>query len=214
MTLPTLDLATMADDAAEWCRAPEQGLPVLTAHWWRGENEGMTEHQRYDVVQTYPDFEVRRYPAHVVAETRVRGSFEGVGNTSFRRLVGFIGGRNTSSEKVAMTAPVIQSEEEEAGSYVVSFVMPADFDLPRTPEPTDPDVTLRRVKAHTAAALRFSGRWSRGRYEEHAQRLSADLASAGIEVAGPPAFARFDPPWTPWFLRHNEVVVPVHRPPS
>ncbi len=175
----------------------------------------MTEHQRYDVVQTHPHFEVRHYPAHVVAETRVRGSFEGVGNTSFRRLVGFIGGRNTASAKVAMTAPVIQAEEAHAaGSYVVSFVMPAEFDLSRTPEPTDPDITLRAVAAHTAAALRFSGRWSRARYEEHAQRLVDDLASAGIEVAGPPAFARFDPPWTPWFLRHNEVVVPIHRPSS
>lgn len=173
----------------------------------------MTEHQPYDVVQTHPDFEVRRYPAHVVAETRVRGSFEGVGNTSFRRLVGFIGGRNASSEKVAMTAPVIQAEDD-AGSYVVSFVMPADFDLPRTPEPTDPDVTLRAVTAHTAAALRFSGRWSRERFEEHAQRLVRHLALAGIEVAGPAAFARFDPPWTPWFLRHNEVVVPIRPPRS
>ncbi len=174
----------------------------------------MTEHQRYDVLQTYPDFEVRRYPAHVVAETRVSGSFEGVGNTSFRRLVGYIGGRNSASEKVAMTAPVIQTEEEEPGSYVVSFVMPADFDLSRTPQPTDQDVTLRRVAAGTAAAARFTGRWSRGRYDEHERRLLDALSAAGIEVVGPATFARFDPPWTPWFLRHNEVVVPVLRPPS
>ncbi len=172
----------------------------------------MTEHQRYDVVQVHGDFEIRRYAEHVVAETRVRGSFEGVGNTSFMRLVKYIGGRNTATEKLAMTAPVIQAEEEMAGSYVVSFVLPSDVDLRRAPEPTDPDVRLRGVPAHTAAARRFSGRWTRGRFEEHARRLLDDLGAAGIEVTGPPQFARFDPPWTPWFMRHNEVVVPVVPP--
>ncbi len=174
----------------------------------------MTEHQRYDVVQVHPDFEIRRYAEHVVAETRVTGSFEGVGNTSFMRLVRYIGGRNTAAEKLAMTAPVIQAEEETAGSYVVSFVLPSDVDLQRAPEPTHPDVRLRSVPAHTAAALRFSGRWSRGRYEEHARRLLDALRKAGIEATGAPRFARFDPPWTPWFMRHNEVVVPVVPPSS
>jgi effector-binding domain-containing protein len=169
-----------------------------------------TEEQPYDVVEERPDFELRWYPEHVVAETRVKGSFEGVGNRSFMRLVGYIGGRNTQSEKVAMTAPVLQeAEDEKVGLYVVSFVMPAGFDLRRAPEPTDPNVRLRSIPAHTAAALRFSGRWSRGRYEKHARRLLAALEAAGLEVDGPLRFARFDPPWTPWFRRRNEVVAPV-----
>lgn len=173
----------------------------------------MTEEQAYDVVKEYPDFELRWYPEHVVAETRVKGSFEGVGNTSFRRLVGYIGGRNAQSQKVAMTAPVIQeAEDEKAGSYVVIFVMPNGLDLKRAPDPTDPDVRLRTVPAQTAAALSFSGRWSRGRYEEQAKRLLAALAAADVEVDGPLRFARFDPPWTPWFRRRNEIVVPVLPP--
>ncbi len=173
----------------------------------------MTEKQPYAVVKEYPGFELRWYPEHVVAETRVSGSFERVGNTSFMRLVGYIGGRNARSQKVAMTAPVIQeAEDERAGCYVVSFVMPAGFDLQRAPVPTDRHVRLRSIPAQTAAALSFSGRWSRGRYEEHAGRLLADLEAAGLQVDGRLRFARFDPPWTPWFRRHNEVVAPV-RPP-
>ena len=173
----------------------------------------MTEHQPYDVLREDPGFELRRYPDHVVAETRVTGSFEGAGNISFRRLVGYIGGRNTGSLKVAMTAPVVQeADEETAGRFVVGFVMPAGFDLDSAPDPTDPDVRLRAVPAQTAAALRFSGRWTRDRYDEHARRLRAALDAAGLEVAGPPRFARYDPPWTPWFLRRNEVVVPVVDP--
>jgi effector-binding domain-containing protein len=173
----------------------------------------MTEHQPYDVIDEYADFELRRYPEHVVAETQVKGSFEGVGNKAFMRLAGYIGGRNTASQKVAMTAPVIQeAEPEEAGRFVVSFVMPTGFDPRHAPSPTDPDVRLRTIPAQTAAALRFSGRWSRGRYDEHARRLVAALEEAGFEVDGPLRFARFDPPWTPWFLRHNEVVAPVRVP--
>jgi effector-binding domain-containing protein len=170
----------------------------------------MTEEQPYEVLREYADFELRRYPEHVIAETRVQGSFEGVGNKAFRRLVGYIGGRNARSQKVAMTAPVVQEPEEEStGRYLVSFVMPVDFDPRSAPTPTDPDVRLRVVPAHTAAALRFSGRWSRGRYEEHAHRLLAALEAADLRVDGPLRFARFDPPWTPWFRRRNEVVAPV-----
>ena len=173
----------------------------------------MTEQQPYEVVRQHRDFEVRRYPEHVVAETRVTGSFEGAGNASFRRLVGYIGGRNADSRKVAMTAPVVQeTDHEAAGRFVVGFVMPADLDRDSAPDPTDPDVHLRVVPAQTAAALRFSGRWTQERYDEHARRLFAALDAAGIEVVGPPRFARFDPPWTPWFLRRNEVVVPVAPP--
>jgi effector-binding domain-containing protein len=170
----------------------------------------MTEQQPYEVVHRYPDFELRRYPEHVIAETRVTGSFEGAGNASFRRLVGYIGGRNDQSRKVSMTAPVVQEAEgRREDRYLVSFVMPEGFDLEGAPDPTDRDVRLRTVPAHTAAALRFSGRWSQARYEEHVRQLLASVAVVGLDVVGPVRFARFDPPWTPWFMRHNEVVVPV-----
>jgi hypothetical protein len=77
------------------------------------------------------------------------------------------------------------------------------------PEPLDPSVRVRSVPAHLAAALRFSGRWSRSRYDAHAEELVRAVEGAGLKVDGPPRFARFDPPWTPWFRRRNEVVVPV-----
>lgn len=123
------------------------------------DNEDMTEEQAYDVLADYPDFELRSYPEHVVAETHVRGSFEGAGNVSLRRLIGYISGRNTRSQKVDMTAPVLQeAEDEKTGSYVVSFVMPGGFDLRDSPEPTDSEVRRRTIPPQTAAALSFSGR--------------------------------------------------------
>lgn len=181
---------------------------------------GMTERQRHDVTATYPTFEVRRYPAHLVAEVEVESSFTEAGNRAFRILAGFISGRNTSagtipmtapvvqeevvqeqaSTRIAMTAPVIQESGTREGRHLVAFVMPSGFTLETLPTP---------VPAQLAAATTFTGRWSERRYDEHLAGLREAVRKAGLEVAGPPRFARFDPPWTPWFLRHNEVVLPI-----
>lgn len=171
--------------------------------------ESMTEQQPYDVVAVYAGFELRWYPEHVVAETRLKGSFEGVGNKAFMRLARYIGGRNRQGENVAMTAPVVQEAEREPGLYVVGFVMPADLVGRTAPEPLDPDVRVRVVAGHLAAAKRFSGRWSQSRYDDHAGQLLREVEQAGLHVDGPLRFARFDPPWIPWFRRRNEVVAPI-----
>ena len=171
--------------------------------------ERMTEQQPYDVLEVYADFELRRYPDHLVAETEVGGPFELAGNLAFPRLARYIGGHNRSSRKVAMTAPVVQEQDPHSRRYVVGFVMPADVSAEDLPDPVDSKVHTRQVPTETAAALRFSGRWSRSSFEKRAEQLLAALDSAGLEVVGDPRYARFDPPWTPWFLRRNEVVVPV-----
>ncbi|MGZ8704264.1 MAG: SOUL family heme-binding protein [Aeromicrobium sp.] len=184
----------------------------------------MTEQQAYDVVAQYPGFELRRYPTHTVAEMVIDGSFQSAGNKAFRPLSGYIGGRNRSGSKVAMTAPVVQESiaaqsdamvapvvhsEAGSGQYVVSFVMPAGFTEKNLPEPEDPRVKVRTVPAELAAALRYSGRWSQGSYEDKAEQLLEAVEAAGLQITGPLRFARFDPPWTPWFRRRNEVVAPV-----
>jgi hypothetical protein len=35
------------------------------------------------------------------------------------------------------------------------------------------------------------------------------LIGLGYRVSGEPRWARYDPPWKPWFLRRNEVIVPI-----
>jgi hypothetical protein len=169
----------------------------------------MTEQQAYEVLRQYPDFELRRYPGHLVAQTEVRGPFELAGNLAFPRLARYIGGHNRSSRKVAMTAPVVQEPDSRGRRFIVGFVMPAGVTAEDLPDPLDPRVRTRAVPAETAAALRFSGRWTHGAFEKRAATLLAALDAAGLEVVGEPRYARFDPPWTPWVLRRNEVIVPV-----
>lgn len=169
----------------------------------------MTEQQPYEVAGEHPGFELRRYPAHHVAETVVSGPFERAGNAAFRSLFRYITGRNGPGVSIAMTAPVVQEAGEGTDQFVVAFVMPQRYSQDPPPAPADPGVRVRQVPASLVAAARFSGRWSQRSYGQHADRLLRDVTAAGLSVDGPIRFARFDPPWTPWFLRHNEVLVPV-----
>ena len=100
-------------------------------------------------------------------------------------------------------------QEAYAARLVQAGGRSEDVTAEELPDPVDSAVHTRRVPAETAAALRFSGRWSRGSFEKRVAQLLAALDAAGLEVGGAPRYARFDPPWTPWFLRRNEVVVPL-----
>lgn len=189
----------------------------------------MTEQQPYQVLRQFPQFELRHYPSYVVAEVEVSGDFDRASNAGFGPLVSFIGGRNHASSKIAMTAPVLQEpagtdgttiamtapvlqEPASQGRHIVQFVMPADMHLTQMPTPADGRVKLRLVAAHDAAAVRYSGFASAAKYDSKLTALIADLQRAGLEVAGSPRSARFDPPWTPPFLRRNEVIIPVKQP--
>ena len=178
----------------------------------RGYRRRMTEQQPYDVVQRNGSFELRRYPEHLVAEVTVSAAFEDAGNRAFRHLFGYISG-----EKIAMTAPVVQqsADRSEAGlgtgadDYRIAFVLPAGLTLEAAPPPTDPAVRLRVVPPTTAAAIRFSGRWSESSFQSHLERLREALTVSGLVTRGTPRFARFDPPYLPAFLRRNEVLLDV-----
>ncbi|WP_160667497.1 SOUL family heme-binding protein [Pseudarthrobacter sp. ATCC 49987] len=192
----------------------------------------MTEQQPFELVQRYKDFELRRYPAHVVAEVQVNATFDRAGNAAFRHLFNYIGGNNTSRQavaitapvvqgfgppqKLAMTAPVLQSGSltggEESTDFVVAFVLPAGMTAETAPIPTNPDVRIRTVPGSLAAALNFSGGGSKSAFGKRNQELQAALAAAGLTAVGLPRFARFDPPFKPWFLRRNEVLQDVEQP--
>lgn len=164
------------------------------------------------------DFEVRAYAPRVVAETVVEGAWDVVGNEGFRRLAGYIFGGNTTRAKIAMTAPVAQREtgraiamtapvgqRQEGGAWVVSFTMPAGETLATLPRPLDARVTLRELPASRVAVVRFSGLCGEATRAERTRALRAWAEARGLAVTGEPEVNRYNPPWTLWFLRRNEV---------
>ena len=169
------------------------------------------ESPRYEVERRIGEVEVRQYEPYLVAETDVGGPMERAGSGGFRRLAGYIfGGNRTSgggSTKIAMTTPVTQ--EQVGDEFRVRFMMPSEHDLDSLPTPDDARVRLERVGSQRLAAIRYSGRWSKSGYERHLAELESVLAEHGLHACGAPIWARYDPPWTPWFLRRNEVLVAV-----
>jgi hypothetical protein len=175
------------------------------------------EAPEYEVLHRYEDCEIRRYDPYVVAEVEVQASFEDAGGRAFRRLAAYIGGQNESQTSFAMTVPVEQRPATSAAMtegerYVIAFIVPRRFDLSSAPVPTDPDIRIRREPAQTMAAIRYSGFWSKDNYRQHERTLREALERQGWEATGAPIFARYNAPFTPWFWRRNEILVPVRRP--
>jgi hypothetical protein len=180
------------------------------------------EEPEYEVVATHGELELRRYAPMILAETRVESDFEGAGNEAFRRLFRYISGDNRAQAKIEMTAPVVQEassqkiemtapvvQEADQTGWRVAFVLPAEFSWETAPAPTDPRVELRLVPERLVAALRFSGTWGEERFAEHEATLRALMAEHGFEPVGEVVSARYNPPFTPWFMRRNEVLIPV-----
>jgi hypothetical protein len=180
------------------------------------------EKARYEVIDKEGKFEVRQYKPQIVAETVVESDFDEAGNMAFRRLFNYISGENrkkesiamtapvnqkSSSEKIAMTAPVNQQQSE--GNYVVSFLMPSKYTMETLPEPLDSSVRLRQIPARKIAAVRYSGSWSRKKYEQKKVLLEEFIRNKGLRIKGPDIFARYDPPFQIPFLRRNEVLFEV-----
>lgn len=174
----------------------------------------MTEEQPYTLVETRPGFEIRHYPDYVLVQVTTKGEFSAAASMAFRPLVNYISGSNQTREKFAMTAPVIHSPDKSAQTHVVSFVLPKDVSIKDIPLPSDAQVSTIHVDAHFAAAVKFRGLASFEHFNTLGSRLLVDVKSAGLEVAGDPYYARFDPPWKPGFLRRNEAIVALAGYPS
>ena len=166
----------------------------------------MTEEQPYTVTKQYDGFEVRHYPDYVLVQVEVTGDFMRAGNVAFGPLVSYISGNNVRGQKIAMTAPVIQETTNER-SHTVSFVLPAGMDIADVPVPRNAQVSVRHVPAHDAAAMKFGGGWNAERFETNGDLLVQKARQAGLQTVGNVYFARFDPPWKPWFLKRNEVLI-------
>lgn len=185
-------------------------------------NAMATEEASYKVLKTSGKFEIREYAPHILAETIVDGNLEEAGSKAFRRLFRYISGANRSRAKVAMTAPVSQEKAGEKiqmtapvgqqraqDKWAVSFTMPTSYTLETLPAPDDPQITLRLVPARRMAAVRYSGLWSEKNYLQNRSELESWIRERGLTVTGDPVWARYNPPFTPWFLRRNEILIPV-----
>ena len=185
------------------------------------------EQADYTVVKKMKGYEIREYPAHIVAQTTVQGSYgESMGN-GFRIVAGYIFGGNTKKESIAMTAPVVaqKSKDEkisesiamtapvvatkEGDSQIISFGMPRSYTLETLPTPNDPRVKIVMIPAKKYAVLQFSWYRSDGRVKMMQEKLLSALTRDGVTTKGSTAYAGYNAPWTPPWMNRNEVLVEI-----
>ena len=172
----------------------------------------------YQVVQLLADFEVRQYVAYTVAETVVAGPADKAGSQAFPILARYIFGKNKGERKFEMTAPVTQAvvptklemtapdtQTNAPGGFLVQFVLPKGVTVANAPEPLDARVQLREISAAQVAVIRYSGLWSRSNDDDHLAKLQAALRAANLRCTGEAVYSRYNAPFTPWFLRRNEI---------
>lgn len=180
--------------------------------------------------------EIRQYQPFIVAEVEVKGEARTAASEGFRLVADYIFGNNTAktsgiSEKIAMTAPVIQQGKSEKiamtapvliepnnavvgaypteGTWSLRFVMPAEYSYESLPTPNNKAVKIIAVAAKKYAVVRFSGFWTDANVEKHWQELQSFVKAKGLTTLGAPQTAFYNAPITPPFLRRNEVMIEV-----
>jgi effector-binding domain-containing protein len=201
------------------------GLSVIAVSLIIGATGSTAEEEaKYAVALRDGRFEIRDYEPQIVAEVVVGGTLLEADDMAFGRLFRYISGRNRSTAKIPMTAPVSQEPRSEKiemtapvglqradGGWAVSFVMPASYTMESLPAPDDPGIKLRQVPAARVAAIRYSGFWSEKGYLRNKEALQSWIKEKGFAIAGEPVWARYNPPWTLWFMRRNEILIPVRE---
>jgi hypothetical protein len=190
-----------------------------------------TEEPKFEVLSQHEHIELRRYPAFVIAETTVEGDMDAASGKGFRAIADYIFGNNqakaptadTTSEKIAMTAPVTMEPlaspsadglpaMQGATQWRMHFVMPSQYTLASLPKPNNPAVRLREVPAKTWAVLTYSGFNTEAKIQSKTNELVVWLAAQNIKTLGSPQLARYNPPWTLPMFRRNEIMLEIQQP--
>jgi hypothetical protein len=166
----------------------------------------MVEQAKYEVLKKIGKTDIRRYPRLITARV------DGYGDGGFNLLFSFITGNNRQKSDIAMTAPVVSEQIAMTAPVLsemasIAFIMPEGYTLETTPEPLDDRVKIVEVPERVVAALGFSGRWSDSIFKKKSEEMLKELAEAGIKTSGQVFSMRYNRPFTPWFMRRNEVAI-------
>lgn len=167
-----------------------------------------TEEQKYTLILKENDFEIRFYPATVVATIKSNAkSYKELSGPGFNKLAGYIFGGNETKKSISMTAPVHMDINDTVSS--MSFVMPAAYNESNLPKPNDPNVIIKKTSDEYVAALRFGGYASDGDLKFYSQKLENLLREKGLTTIGNYRFLGYNPPFQP-IGRRNEIIVRIN----
>jgi hypothetical protein len=181
------------------------------------------ETTEYSVLESKAGYELRLYPAHIVAQTIVTGTYDEALSQGFRIIAGYIFGGNRKKESIAMTSPVIEQKSVsesiamtspvmasvDGETRTIAFGMPKSYTLETLPVPNDSRVQIVTIPEKKLAVLRFSWMRNAARVQTKKSELLASLKKDGATVLGEVQYAGYNAPWTPPWMIRNEVMVEV-----
>ncbi|MEY2622334.1 MAG: hypothetical protein RIT26_2154 [Pseudomonadota bacterium] len=212
-------------------------MMVCSALIW-SQNAMAIEEPAYEVLRSDAPFEIRRYPALLVAETVVEGDMDQASNQGFRRIADFIFGNNQlpgtgqasriamtapvtvepQSGRIAMTAPVTVEPDSpdanmaQATRWRIHFVMPRLYTLDTLPRPRNADVQVREIPPRYMVVHRYSWLNTASRVQQKTDETLAWAQRQSLNVIGVPQLARYDPPIMPPMFRRNEIHLEIEKP--
>ncbi|KAL5721271.1 hypothetical protein ACHQM5_013849 [Ranunculus cassubicifolius] len=189
---------------------------------------------KFTVLRRRGQYEIREVEPYFVAETSMLGNdgFDFNGSSQgFNVLAGYLFGKNTSSDKMEMTTPVItrkaQSEGEimemttpvitkqsgDGDKWKMSFIMPSKYGG-KLPLPNDPSVRIQEVPKKIIAVAAFSGYVTDEEVKRRESKLRDDMrgdAEFQVKQGALVEVAQYNPPFTLPFTRRNEIALEVER---
>lgn len=162
------------------------------------------EKPKYKVLERDGKIEIRQYPALRVAEIKRSGNRGKAVRNAFSPLASYIFAKKREGEKISMTAPVTQQKTGE--DWTVQFIMPSKYKLSDLPKPENAEVRLREIPAKKRVAIQFNGKQTDELLATKENELRVWLKSKGISPKGQPLYAYYNDPFTPGFMRRNEVL--------
>ena len=171
------------------------------------------EQPSYKVILEQDKFSIRDYSEVIVVETEVVASRRDATSEAFRKLFRYISGNNEANLEISMTSPVAQTLTNQDGeigeNWAVRLFLPRSLSEENIPKPSETGVAVVKLKAQKYGSVSFKGTQNDKKVSENLAKLEAFIAENDYEVSGPPVYAFYDPPFIPWFLRDNEILLPV-----
>ena len=170
----------------------------------------MTDQISYDVIKKIDKLEIRQYPEVIFAVVE-----NNMYDSGFNLLFQYISGENKTQTKISMTAPVVTSEKIKmtapvlTGNNYMAFALPSQYSKDSVPIPKNPSVKIEVQPKKLMAVLRFGGRTTEKKVQNYIRELISILKTHKIQIEGEPVLMRYNSPFTPGFLRRNEVGIEI-----
>lgn len=157
------------------------------------------ETQKYEVVKTLGDIELRFYPPAMKAKVSAGGNFS--------RLFKYISGNNEQGEKISMTTPVQMTTQNNKN--VMEFILPSKYNENNFAVPNDKNITVYNSSPSHYAAITFGGYSSSEKVKKYYSILLEKIKENNVEIVdNQPIVLSYNSPYKV-FNRRNEVLVEV-----